>query len=335
METKLLGTDEKSLKVAAKILKSGGNVIFPTETVYGLGADAMNGAAVNNIFKAKQRPADNPLIVHISSLEMLGGIAAEVTENAKKLMKLFWPGPLTIILKKHKDVPYETTAGLDTVAIRMPANKTAKKLIELAGIPIAAPSANLSGKPSPTTAQHCIDDMMGRVEAIINGEDCSFGVESTVVDLSGELPILYRPGAVTAEELEDVLGKVKVSVSVKDGEAPKSPGLKYKHYSPEAEVVILSGDWKKAAAFVKSKGKLSQIGVLTFDEYDKIDGVTELSLGSAANPYDAMHRLFWALREMDRLGVKTVYAPEIEESGVWRAVKNRLYRAAGNKTVRL
>lgn len=335
METKLLGTDEKSLKVAAKILKSGGNVIFPTETVYGLGADAMNRAAVNNIFKAKQRPADNPLIVHISSLEMLGGIAAEVTENAKKLMKLFWPGPLTIILKKHKDVPYETTARLDTVAIRMPANKTAKKLIELAGIPIAAPSANLSGKPSPTTAQHCIDDMMGRVEAIINGEDCSFGVESTVVDLSGELPILYRPGAVTAEELEDVLGKVKVSVSVKDGEAPKSPGLKYKHYSPEAEVVILSGDWKKAAAFVKSKGKLSQIGVLTFDEYDKIDGVTELSLGSAANPYDAMHRLFWALREMDRLGVKTVYAPEIEESGVWRAVKNRLYRAAGNKTVRL
>lgn len=335
METKLLTTDDESLKIAAEILKDGGNVIFPTETVYGLGADALNPEAVKNIFEAKGRPADNPLIVHISSIDMLKDIVEEVPENAKQLVNKYWPGPLTVILKKCKNVPYETTAGLDTVAVRMPVNQVARRLIELADMPIAAPSANLSGKPSPTTAQHCIDDMVGRVDAIIEGEDCKYGVESTVVDLSGEKPILYRPGAVTLEELEEVLGEVEVSVSAKENETPKSPGLKYKHYSPNANVVILAGEWEQVEGFIKAKTDLSRIGMLVFDEFPKIDGVKCISLGSLKNPYDAMHKLFWALREMDKMGVMTVYAPEIADKGAWRAVRNRLYRAAGNEIINL
>lgn len=335
METKLLSTDEESLKIAADILKNGGNVIFPTETVYGLGADALNPEAVKNIFHAKGRPDDNPLIVHISSFDMLESIAEEVPASAKRLMEKYWPGPLTVILRKSKNVPYETTAGLDTVAIRMPVSDVAKRLIELAGIPIAAPSANLSGRPSPTTAQHCIDDMLGRVDAIIDGENCEYGVESTVIDLSGEKPVLYRPGAVTLESLEEFLGDVEVSVSAKENETPKSPGLKYKHYSPNANVVILSGGWEEVEKFIKAKSDLSQIGMLVFDEFPKIDGVKSISLGSLKNPYDAMHKLFWALREMDKMKVMTVYAPEIADKGIWRAVRNRLYRAAGNEIINL
>ena len=250
MDTKLLTTEDKDIKIAADILKNGGNVIFPTETVYGLGADARNPEAVKNIFKAKGRPSDNPLIVHISSIDMLSDIAEDISESAKSLINKYWPGPLTIIFKKRENVPCETTGGLSTVAVRMPGSNTARRLIEVSEIPIAAPSANLSGKPSPTSAEHCITDMMGRVDAIIAGEDCEVGLESTVVDLSGDIPVMLRPGGVTLEQLREVLGEVETVTSVKEGETPKSPGLKYKHYAPNAEVVILSGNFEEAEKYL-------------------------------------------------------------------------------------
>lgn len=335
MKTKLLTTAESDLIIAADILKKGGNVIIPTETVYGLGADAMNPEAVKNIFKAKGRPADNPLIVHISSVDMLNGIVSDFPESARSLTEKFWPGPLTVILNKCKNVPYETTGGLDTVAVRMPKCETARRLIELSGLPIAAPSANLSGKPSPTTFQHCIDDMMGRVDAIIDGGDCEIGVESTVVDLSGNKPVLLRPGGITLEQLSEVLGEIDVITSVKKGETPKSPGLKYKHYSPDADVIILSGSVDEVTSYVEKQAALSKVGVLVFDEFPKFKGAETISLGSIKNPKNATHRLFNALRDMDKLGVTKVFAPEIGTHGVWRAVRNRLYRAAGGKLINL
>ncbi len=335
METKLLTAAESDLLIAADILKKGGNVIIPTETVYGLGADAMNPEAVKNIFKAKGRPVDNPLIVHISSFDMLSGIVSEFPESAKAIADKFWPGPLTIILNKCKNVPYETTGGLETVAVRMPKCKTASRLIELSGIPIAAPSANLSGKPSPTTFRHCIDDMMGRVDAIIDGGDCEIGVESTVVDLSGDKPVLLRPGGITLEQLSEVLGEVDVITSVKEGETPKSPGLKYKHYSPDADVIILSGNIDDVTSYVEKHAAHSKVGVLVFDEFPKFKGAETISLGSIKNPKNATHRLFNALRDMDKLRVTKIFAPEIGSKGVWRAVRNRLYRAAGGKLINL
>lgn len=334
-ETKFLTTADSDLEIAADIIKMGGNVILPTETVYGLGGDALNPNAVVNIFKAKGRPGDNPLILHISDINMLSEIASEVPEKAKMLMDKFWPGPLTIIFKKCKNVPYETTGGLETAAVRMPDNKVARRLIELSETPIAAPSANLSGKPSPTTFKHCKEDMDGRVDAIIDGGDCKIGVESTVIDLSGDVPIILRPGEITKEQITDVIGETQVVTSVKSGEAPKSPGLKYKHYAPKAEVYILSGTAKQAKMFVEAQSKKENCGVLVFDEFPKFNNVKTISLGSIENPKDAMHRLFTAMRRMDEMGVDVIYAPEISDNGMWSAVKNRLYRGAANRVIDL
>lgn len=335
MTTKFLTTTDSDLKIAADIIKSGGNVILPTETVYGLGADAFNAAAVKNIFKAKGRPGDNPLIAHIASIDMLNELAAEIPQAARRLADKFWPGPLTMIFKKRERVPYETTGGLETVAVRMPDNDTARRLIELAQTPIAAPSANLSGKPSPTTFRHCAEDMDGRVDAIIDGGDCRIGVESTVIDLSGDKPVLLRPGDVTAEQLSELLGDIEIVTSVKDGEKPKSPGLKYKHYSPEADVVILSGDVNEVKSFIDRQSKMRKCGMLVFDEFPEFGAQEIISLGSLKNPQSAMHRLFTALREMDERGVEVIFAPEISEKERWRAIRNRLYRAAGGKVLNL
>ena len=217
----------------------------------------------------------------------------------------------------------------------MPGSDTARRFIEASGTPIAAPSANLSGKPSPTSAEHCVNDMMGRVDAIIVGEDCEVGLESTVVDLSGDIPVMLRPGGVTLEQLKEVLGKVQTATSVKEGESPKSPGLKYKHYAPNAEVVILSGSFEEAEKYIKSSAKDKNIGVLAFDEFPQIEGVQTISLGSIKNPTDAARRLFGALRQMDEQGVDIIFAPEIPQDGMWMAVQNRLYRAAGEKIIDL
>ncbi len=335
METKILTTVDEDLKIAADILKRGGNVIFPTETVYGLGADATNADAIGNIFKAKGRPSDNPLIVHVSDISQLDEIAEETPDAARVLMDKFWPGPLTIILKKCKNVPYETTGGLDTVAVRMPGSAVARRIIELAELPIAAPSANLSGKPSPTEAKHCIDDMNGRVDAIVCGEPCEVGVESTVIDMTGEVPVLLRPGGVTAEQIEEAVGRIEIATSLKSGEAPKSPGLKYKHYSPDAEVVILSGSTNDVCKYIEEKAKESKVGVLTFDEFPVIEGCMNFSLGSVNSPDTAAKNLFSSLREMDENGVQIVFAPEISDEGLWTAVRNRLYRAAGEKILKV
>lgn len=336
MDTKILTTTEEDLKIAADILKNGGNVIFPTETVYGLGADAKNPVAVENIFKAKGRPSDNPLIVHISDISQLNDIAEEVPDKAKLLMDKFWPGPLTIILKKCKNVPYETTAGLDTVAVRMPASIVARRLIELSGVPVAAPSANISGKPSPTTKGHCIDDMNGRVDAIVCGDDCEVGVESTVIDMSMDVPVLLRPGGVTAKQIEDVIGAIKIITSAKEGEKPKSPGLKYTHYSPDAEVVILSGGTDDVYKYIYEQAKTKKVVMLTFDEFPKIkEGIEFISLGSMKKPYEAAHKLFYSLRRADEIGADIIFAPEIPDRDMWSAVRNRLYRAAGEKVLSL
>ena len=257
MQTKILTPDEKDIQIAGKILADGGLVAFPTETVYGLGADALNDEAVKNIYAAKGRPSDNPLIVHIAEKGDIKPLVREVTPKAKALMDAFFPGPLTIILPKSDKVGKTVSGGLDTVAVRMPINETAHALIKASGCPIAAPSANTSGLPSPTRAKYVIDDMMGKIDAIIDGGDCEYGVESTVITLATEVPTLLRPGAITKEMLESVIGEVYVAPAVlegmKDNEVAASPGMKYKHYAPKAKVVIVKGDKEKYEKFVNSR----------------------------------------------------------------------------------
>lgn len=336
-DTKILRISDEELSAAADILKSGGTVVFPTETVYGLGANALSDEAVSKIFEAKGRPSDNPLIVHIYDRKQLNDIAEEIPSDVEKLMDNFWPGPLTVILKKRPEIPDSVTAGLDTVGVRMPGNDTALKLLSMADVPIAAPSANISGRPSPTELSHCLLDMNGRVDAIIDGGPCSVGVESTVIDMTDE-PVIYRPGDITVQQIEDVLGKpVRIAAELHDGEKAKSPGLKYRHYSPKAEVVVLSGTLGEVISAVNRESR--SVGIISFDE--QIDTLKKefglsirlLSLGSAFSPKDAEARLFKCLREMDSYGVNVVFAPEIPDSDNWRAVRNRLYRAASGRVV--
>ncbi|HIV85653.1 MAG TPA: threonylcarbamoyl-AMP synthase [Candidatus Monoglobus merdigallinarum] len=335
METKLLSANGRDLKTAAEIITGGGTVIFPTETVYGLGADALNPEAVRKIFKAKGRPGDNPLIVHVHDIKQVDTVAEEVPEKAKMLMEHFWPGPLTVILKRRDSVPDEVTAGLKTVGVRMPSDRTALEFLKLTGRPVAAPSANLSGKPSPTSFKHCVEDMSGRVDAIIDGGDCAVGVESTVIDMTAS-PVIYRPGDITAGMIEDVLKeKVTLHDSVADGETPKSPGLKYKHYSPAAEVVILKGSVDEVIDCVNRQSV--SCGIIVFDQMLETvkNGLSRgrviKTLGDRKSPRDAEANLFRVLRDMDEMGVRVIFAPEIPDNDKWAAVRNRLYRAAGNR----
>ena len=334
METRLLSSAPEDLKVGAEIINNGGRVIFPTETVYGLGANALSEEAVRSIYDAKGRPSDNPLIVHIADFDEVESLAETVPKKAKVLMEKFWPGPLTIILKRKPCVPDVVTAGLDTVGIRMPENEIAREFIRACKVPVAAPSANISGRPSPTNFKDVFSDMEGRVEAIIDGGDCSVGVESTVIDMSGDIPRILRPGGVTAEMIEAVIGEVQGGTEVKPDEAPKSPGMKYRHYAPKAQVYILKGDIEEVNTFLKHR---KNAGLLCFDEhipYIEAD-VKILSLGSVKNPEESAKLLFARLREMDRLGVDEIFAPEIGETGLWVAVRNRLYKAAGGRLVKV
>lgn len=316
--------DEGALREAAECIKRGGLVAFPTETVYGLGADTFNPDAVKKIYLAKGRPSDNPLISHIADMDEVTLLAREVPEVAKKLMEAFWGGPLTVILKRKDNVPNIVSAGLDTVSVRMPSHSVANALISLSKTAIAAPSANLSGSPSPTTFEHCKSDMDGRCDIIIDGGDCQIGVESTVVDMTGEVPVVLRPGAVTLEDIREVCGAGIYGGEYAD--APKCPGMKYTHYSPDAEVFAI-GDTE---SFTVPEGQ--DVGIITYDKYKHIaNGHTFYSAGQSDNEYAA--RLFYLLRKADEDGIKTVFATLPENKGMGTAIRNRLLKSAGGRIV--
>lgn len=331
--------DINVIEKAAEILKSGGLVAFPTETVYGLGADGLNAEAVKNIYKAKGRPSDNPLILHISAIEELKLLVKEIPNNAQKLMKAFWPGPLTLIFKKADIVPYATSGGLDTVAIRFPENKVANLLIKTASMPIAAPSANTSGRPSPTRASHVEYDLKGKIDMIIDGGSCEFGLESTIVDVSGDVPCLLRPGSITMGMLREVLGEVTVDKAVvtklSAGELPKAPGMKYTHYSPSADVVIVRGSVEDTAKKInqlaeKSKAEGFKTGVIATEETkDKYKDFEVLVIGSRKHPETIAANLFKMLRKCDYHSIEKVYAEGFEETELGLAIMNRLKKAAG------
>lgn len=327
METKLFGTSEYDIAEAGKMIAEGKLVAFPTETVYGLGANALNEEAVRNIYLAKGRPSDNPLIVHIAEKEDIVPLVKEVTPKAKALIDAFFPAPLTIILNKSDKVGKVVSGGLDTVAVRMPKNEIARKLIKASGCPIAAPSANTSGLPSPTRVKYVIDDMMGKIDGIIDGGDCEFGVESTVITLATDVPTLLRPGAVTKEMIEAVIGEITVAPAVLEGmkndEVAASPGMKYKHYAPKAKVVIVNADKKEYEEFVNAqKGAFA----LCFDD-DNIT-IPKVTFGRENDDLSQAKELFDALRELDEMGAKKVYARIPHKDGVGMAVYNRLIRAA-------
>lgn len=316
---------EEQLLPAAAVLQSGGICAFPTETVYGLGANAFDAAAVAKIFKAKGRPQDNPLIVHVADPGQLDGICT-VTPLAEKLIARFWGGPLTLILPKTERVPAAVTAGLDTVAVRMPSHPIANALLRLCGLPVAAPSANLSGKPSPTRAAHVLADMDGRADCIIDGGDCLWGVESTVLDLTVSPPAILRPGAVTKEEIAAEIGAVVYGTGVG---APKSPGMKYTHYAPDAPVFIAEGP-DAAGRIAEAAKTFRRPGVLYYNCTAPALPVA-ISAGSTAAEYAA--QLFFALREFDRQGADVIFAMPPAEGGMGDAVRNRLFKSAGGKTI--
>ena len=347
MTTRVFKIDEYSidleaLEFSASVIRDGGLVVFPTETVYGLGADATNYEAAKKIYAAKGRPSDNPLIVHISNPSDSEKYTY-TNELYYKLAEKFMPGPLTVILKSKETVPPETRGGLDTVAIRCPSNKIANKLIELSGVAIAAPSANLSGSPSPTCARHVIDDMDGRVDVIIDGGDSDFGLESTIVKVNDDNTLtLLRPGKITPEELSciaDVTVDVAVSRELRNGEVALSPGLKYKHYSPRAEVVLLDGNAKSAIDYILNI-KNKRVAVLAFTENVELfkahaSGAEIFDFGSFFNPGEQAHKLFSTLREADKLGCEIIFAPVPKAEGVGLALYNRMIRASAHTIIKL
>ena len=343
MKTKLsiiksIKQDEEKIKEAAGFIKNGGTVVFPTETVYGLGADALNAKAVEKIFKAKGRPQDNPLIIHVSSKD-IEVYVKEVPEVANKLIDKFWPGPLTIILRKKDIIPDVTSANLDSVGIRMPDNEIARKLIESSNTPIAAPSANISGRPSPTDFQRCIEDLEGKVDCILGGTQSDIGVESTIVDCTVVPPMVLRPGGITLEMLREVDPKIEIDKAImrkpKENLKPKAPGMKYKHYAPNAKVTIISGERKKTVEKMKEmvhynieKGK--KVCILTAEENAKeyTEGIS-IVLGSRLDLSTVAKSLFEALRKCDDLEADLILAEGYEEEGVGVAIMNRLNKAAG------
>ena len=346
---------EKAIAEAAGLLRQGGTVAFPTETVYGLGADAANTAAVERVFAATGRPSDNPLIVHIADRSQLEGIVLPYGEIARKLMERFWPGPLTLVLPARPGaVSPRVTAGLDTVAVRMPAHPIALRLIAAAGCPVAAPSANRSGRPSPTRAEHVRGDLAGRIDGLVDGGAADVGLESTVVEIDDGRIRVLRPGGVTPEALRQAAGcEVELDESLRApldpqfGEAgaasgaPRSPGMKYAHYAPRGEMVLVAGEPEAVRRYIEAQEAAARLagcrtGVLTYDERAagfRADAV--LTLGSEARLEAAAHRLYDALREFDRLGVERIWAEACAPCGIGLALMNRLAKAAGNRLVRV
>jgi L-threonylcarbamoyladenylate synthase len=348
IQTRIIKVDKNNpeldkIKVAADIIKKGGLVAFPTETVYGLGGNALDGNSASKIYAAKGRPQDNPLIVHIHSIEQVFELVNGVTSTAQVLMDKFWPGPLTLIFKKKAVIPYSTTGGLDTVAIRMPNHPVALSLIRETGLPIAAPSANISGRPSPTCAADVFEDLSGKVDIILDSGPALIGVESTVLDITSDTPIILRPGGVTKEELEEVLGYVELEFSAKPGQAPKSPGQKYKHYAPKARMIIVEGPLEVQVEKIielseKIKAKGLKVGIMataqTRDRYTHTAS-NVISVGDRTAPLTISSNLFSILRKFDRLEVDVILAEGISKQGLGLAVMNRLYRAAGHNIIKV
>lgn len=347
METKVIKIDDKHIDMelinqAAKLIKAGKIVAFPTETVYGLGANGLNEKAVEGLFKAKGRPQDNPLILHISSLDQLKTLVLEVPDIAYECRKRFWPGPLTMIFKKSEIVPYMITGGLETVAIRMPKNKIALELIKEANVPIAGPSANLSGRPSPTNASHVIEDLFGKIDMIIDGGDTGVGLESTVLDVSGDAPMILRPGGVTFEDLKEFipnltqdLGTIKSDNTI----VPKSPGQKYKHYAPKADMYVYTGNIDNVVKSIINQSNKhikegKKVGIMaTTETKDMYDKGTILIAGSRNDRNTIAANLFKTLRIFDEEKVDIILAEGVETDNIGRAIMNRMMKASGGKII--
>ena len=338
-----LSKENALFEEAGKILREGGLVAFPTETVYGIGANALDVKAIQKIYLAKGRPSDNPLIMHISRLSDVEKYAKEVNEKALLLIEAFWPGPLTLVFQKREIVPREITGGLDTVAIRMPIHPIARKLIEKAGVPIAAPSANLSGKPSPTRGRHVIEDLSGRVDLIIDGGKTEHGLESTVLDVTGEIPCILRPGSITKAMIESVIGEARYDEHLTDAESvPKAPGMKYKHYAPEGQLTIVSGPSeisvieyinREVSKDQMNGHKVGVIAPLQVIEHIQADLVE--NIGDIDNPKEIGANLFTLLRKMDEKKVERIYSFEYKGEDIGIAIMNRLMKAAGNRVIEL
>ena len=338
----LSAEEESALQEAGEVLRRGGLVAFPTETVYGLGGDALNGESARKIYAAKGRPSDNPLIVHICKFEDIYEIAEEVPEAAKRIA--FWPGPLTMILRKTGKVPGETTGGLETVAVRFPSHPVARKLIQYAGGFVAAPSANLSGRPSPTAARHVKEDMNGRIEVIVDGGEVGIGLESTIVDLTVEPPQILRPGYVTEAMLTEVLGKIDTDVTIMEAQSaqpPRAPGMKYRHYAPKGDLIIIEGEPERVIDYINQKTaedmaagyRTGVIGTSETARRYRADAVK--CLGSRDDEESIARGLFAALREFDDEGTEKIYSESFPSQGLGQAIMNRLLKAAGHQIVTL
>ena len=334
--------DQLVMREAGYILKSGGLVAFPTETVYGLGGDALNPESSKKIYAAKGRPSDNPLIVHICNTEDMEKIARDIPAQAYALAKRFWPGPLTMVLKKAECVPAETTGGLSTVAVRLPDHKVAQAFIEQAGGFVAAPSANTSGRPSPTVGKYVFEDMNGKIEMILDSGEVGIGVESTIVDLTEEIPVILRPGYVTGEDLEEVLGEVCLDPTMLDGdchEAPKAPGMKYRHYAPKGELAIVSGDTEQVTEKIKSllwekRQQGFKTGVIVAKQEENIFDADSIKITGEKEDMAAVARsLFRILREFDEENVDFMYVQAYSDDGIGQAVMNRMLKAAGHQII--
>lgn len=336
MKTLLIGTGESDILLAADLIRAGEVVAIPTETVYGLAANAFDAAAVEKVFRAKSRPCDNPLIVHISSLEMIDKIASSFPKLAKQCADRFWPGPLTMVVPKRDEIPYVTSGGLDTVGIRFPSDMTCRRIIEACGLPLAAPSANLSGSPSPTNAHRVFEDMSGRISAIVDGGESKVGVESTVICFEDDTIRILRPGKISFEDLKTVTDKVVIDRGVlnelEDNTKVSSPGMKYKHYAPKANVIIIDSEISDFKKYVLENAD-SDCYCLLFDKSEAVQGIPYLTYGSSSD--DQAHFLFERLRQFDEMGAKTVYARCPSKSGVGLAVYNRILRSAGFNVMHL
>lgn len=346
METKVINVQEDRvaekedlLRQAGEILKNGGLVAFPTETVYGLGGDGLNRESSKKIYAAKGRPSDNPLIIHIVDMDALPYIVSGVSPEVEKVAEAFWPGPLTMILPKSDTVPDETTGGLKTVAVRMPSHKVARKLIEYAGGYVAAPSANASGKPSPTLAKYVIEDMDGRIDMIIDGGEVGIGLESTIIDMTVNPPQILRPGFVTEAMLAEVLGDVDVDKTILSNDsklAPKAPGMKYRHYAPKGQLTIVTGESEKVVGYINEMSREAQkdgkkVGIIGSEEFlAEYQADSVKSAGSRDDEQAIAHNLYRILREFDDENVEVIYSESFDNGGMGQAIMNRLLKAAGH-----